>query len=133
MVQCLPHTVHTILWWRVGVRFHLNHQKRVKLSVRCCQRVINKQAFTVLCYGNLWSLVVNVVRLWRKEKKKGKESGLLYSLCSQTSTSRKACIGAFLSCWEYRNDDHKRRIFQYQFQIVFISVVTFSMVLAWRN
>ena len=71
MVQCLPHTVHTILWWRVGVRFHLNHQKRVKLSVRCCQRVI-KQAFTVLCYGNLWSLVVSVVRLWRKEKKKEK-------------------------------------------------------------
>ena len=68
-----------------------------------------------------------------REKKKEKRVVFFTACAVKRSTSRKACIGAFLSCWEYRNDDHKRRIFQYQFQIVFISVVTFSMVLAWRN
>ena len=69
-------------------------------------------------------LLMLFTELWRKENEKEKRVVLFFTPF-QSNSLHPERLGAFLSCWEYRNDYHKRRIFQYQFQIVFISIFTF--------
>ena len=78
-----------------------------------------------------WAQVELTDALWRKQNET--EKRVVFFTTFQSNGLHPERLGAFLSCWEYRNDYHKRRIFQYQFQIVFISIFTFSKDLVWRN
>ena len=78
-----------------------------------------------------WAQVELTDALWRKQNET--EKRVVFFTTFQSNGLHPERLGAFLSCWEYRNHYHKRRIFQYQFQIVFISIFTFSKDLVWRN
>ena len=78
-----------------------------------------------------WAQVELTDALWRKQNET--EKRVVFFTTFQSNGLHPERLGAFLSSWEYRNHYHKRRIFQYQFQIVFISIFTFSKDLVWRN
>ena len=78
-----------------------------------------------------WAQVELTDALWRKQNET--EKRVVFFTTFQSNGLHPERLGAFLSCCEYRNHYHKRRIFQYQFQIVFISIFTFSKDLVWRN
>ena len=97
------HYVHPILWQLFNIPY----------------------LFPLPAMGNSDQLLLMLfTELWRKENEKEKRVVLFFTTFQSTSLHPER-LGAFLSCWEYRNDYHKRRIFQYQFQIVFNSIFTF--------
>jgi len=64
--------------------------------------------------GGGWAQVELTDALWRKENEKEKRVVFFFTTF-QSNGLHPERLGTFLSCWEYRNHYHKRRIFQYQF------------------